>query len=250
MAIQTATAPQSVSQTPLTPWFNLICMIVTLIILGLILYHPITYFDSKDIAPGLATLTPQQLKELSLTQTSVEVGLYIWDIQEFNLPKSSLTMDLTVWFIFDPRIISLERIGNFTFEKADIQKKADPNTRLLKNNKLFASYDLHIHFTLPFNFQDFPFDDHTISLDLTNRFISAHEAIFVSSRSNLSISPEVHINEWNYVDKEVHTGFSEDVLNKNDTETLIYEPHVIFALDYNRAGIRYVISIILPILMI
>lgn len=234
----------------LSPWFNIVCMMITTCFLAWILYYPITYFDSKDAIPGLAILTPQQLKEFSLTQTNVEVGLYIWDVQELDMPKSSLIMDATIWFIFDPRIISLERIGKFTFEKSDIQKKSEATTRLLPNNKLFASYDIHVKFTLPFNFQDFPFDDHKISLDLTNRFLSAHEAIFISSRSNLSISPEVHINEWNYVDREVHAGFSEDVINKNDAETSVYEPHVIFSIDYNRAGIRYIISIILPILMV
>jgi len=234
----------------LSPWFNITCMCITTCILGLIFYSPFVYFKSKDTMPGLAVPTAQQLKDFSLTQTNVEVGLYIWDIQELDMPKSSLILDATVWFIFDPRIISLDRIGKFTFEKSDIKKKSEPDTRLLKNYKLFASYDVHVHFTLLFNFQDFPFDDHRISLDLTNRFISAHEAVFTSSRSNLSMSAEVQTDEWKYVDQEVFTGFSKDIVNKEDAETTIYEPHVIFSLDYQRAGFRYIISIILPILMI
>ena len=99
-----------------TPRFNIIMSCMTTIILLLIFVYPATHFFSNDATLPPSLLKPEQLKTFSFTQSPIEVGMYIKNFQEFNITKGAFTIDAIVWFLFDPRVISLARIEKFSFE--------------------------------------------------------------------------------------------------------------------------------------
>ena len=241
----------TITNTPLkttTPRFNIIMAIVTTLILILIFAYPATHFFTKDAAIPPSILKPEQLKGFSLTQSPVEVGIYIKNFQDFDVTKGEFTIDATVWFLFDPRTVSLARIGEFTFERAEINKKSAATTEI-RGAHLLAEYEVRVNFQLPLNFSLFPFDDHRLIFTLINPSFAPYEVIFTSSRNNLLVNPEMSIEGWTFIDKTVETGYVENRVNPQASQEE-YTPRAIFALDFKRTGVRHIISIILPLLVI
>lgn len=46
--------------------------------------------------------------------------MHINDFSEFDMVKGVFVVDATVWFRFNPSLISLDRIKRFTFDKAEM----------------------------------------------------------------------------------------------------------------------------------
>lgn len=231
------------------PWLNVILMGMTSLLLMIIFYNPVTEFQTHDDYPPIISLTPQRVIEFGGTPATVITGMYIRDFPEFDMVKGIFVVDATVWFRFNPQLISLDRVSEFTFEKAEIVHKSEPYTRIDGKN-LFARFDMRLKFNMPFNYSSFPLDDHRLNFTLANHFLSPSDAVFATSRSNLIVSPEIQVDGWDYVDKQIKTGYSEDKLDPNDVQQNVYHPRVIFSIDYERAGIRHIVSIFLPLLVI
>jgi hypothetical protein len=211
-----------------------------------LLYRPMTGFEANDEYPAIVSLTPQQIVDLGGSPAFVEVGLYIRDIPKFDFVKGELVAGLTVWFLFDPRLLSLKRLGRFRFDHAKVIYKSDPYTRIEKG-KLLARYDMRVVFSLKLNYNNFPLDDHRISLAVTNHFLSPSEVIFNSSRANLVLSPETRIPGWRPIEQAVKTGF---LLDKLDEKRKVYHPRAVFSIDFARVGFRHIMVIIMPLLLI
>lgn len=219
------------------------------LLLFLFLYKPIQGFKTDDEFPELSSLTPQEIIDIGGSPTFVDVGLYIRDVPKFNLTEGEVIIDATVWFLFDPSLISIERLGDFSFHRATVLYKSKPYTRIEKG-KLLARYDIKFALALKLNYKKFPLDDHRIHLTLTNHRLSPTEVIFQSSRINLILNPEIIIPGWEHVDSTVKIGYLLDELDPYEQKRNIYHPRVIFSLDFARVGFRSVIVIILPLLLI
>jgi hypothetical protein len=224
-------------------------LFVTLgIFLAWLLYQPIRTFKSNDEFPQSVSLTPRQIIDMGGAPTFVDVGLYVRDIPVFDMVKGTLLADATVWFLFDPNLVSLDRLGMFTFDRGDIVYKSEPYTRL-ENQKLLARYDMRIEFALKLDYKDFPIDDHRINFSMTNPFISSSEVIFQSSRTNLLINKEIKLPGWGLVEQDVKTGFLFDK-DHHKAGGKIYHPRAVFSIDFARIGFRHIMVIIMPLLLI
>ena len=211
-----------------------------------ILYKPMTGFETDDEYPAIVSLTPQQIVDLGGSPAFVEVGVYIRDIPKFDFVKGEIVTRLTVWFLFDPRLLSLDRLGQFQFDQANVIYKSDPYTRIEKD-KLLARYDMRVIFSLKLNYNNFPLDDHRISLAVTNHFLSPSEVIFNSSRSNFVLNSEIRIPGWQPIEQTVKTGF---LLDQLDEKRKMYHPRAVFSIDVARIGFRHIMVIIMPLLLI
>jgi hypothetical protein len=98
------------------------------------------------------------------------------------------------------------------------------------------------------NYADFPLDDHTIYLVLSNHFFSPSEVIFHSDRSSFNVT--ALITGWRAVDHAVETGFNTVVLDKFDDRKITSFPVAIFSIDFSRNAMRYVLTILLPLMLI
>lgn len=224
-------------------------IIITSIFSFAIFYRSVSTFKTQDVYPELISLTPQKVVRYGGVPVPVMVGLYIRDFPDFDMVKGKFTIDLTVWFKFNPLLISLERIGNFTFEMAKTEYKSDPLTRI-EDKELVAYYDMRLNLNTHMHYATFPLDDHRLSIALAHYGLSPSDIMFTSSRNNLDVSPELSIAGWRYVDKRVKTGYMSGLENKIGSEEDRLHPRVIFSLDYERAGVRHIISIFVPLLLI
>ena len=240
----------SENQSYVSPRFLLVGIIIMTTIILFLFYRAGNEVKIRDQYTPVKTMTPQKLADFGGTPADVTVGMFIRDIPQFDAIRGTFLVDATVWFLFDPRLISVERVGNFAFERAEILGKTEPYVRV-SGNTLFVRYDMRLRFTMSFNYQDFPFDGHRLNFTLVHYFLSPAEVNFTSARSNFVVNADINIPGWRPIDRRVATGFAEEQLETRDNgrqETLY--PKVVFSVDFERIGSRHIISIFIPLLLI
>lgn len=232
---------------------SLTFQIILLVVFGLaftwIFYKPTVVFRSNDELPPIVPLTPNKILEMGGHPVQVETGIYVRDIPEFEIVKGKIVADLTIWFLFDPRMVSLNRLSKFTIEGAKILSMSEPYTHIEKG-KILARYDVRADIVLQLRYDDFPLDDHRINIVLTNYHLSPAEAVFESSRSDLVLNPEIEIPGWEPIDRFIETGFLDNDLDPYEKGKNILHPRILFAIDFARIGFRQILTIILPLLLI
>jgi len=215
-----------------------------------ILHRPSIIFEAKDKEPPLIQITPQKIMQLGVDPGIIQVGLYIRDFPEFNIAEDTFTADITVWFRFNPIITPLKKVEKFKFDKANIIEKSAPYIQKEKDQMIFVRYNMKITFSANLNYIYFPLDDHRIAFSLTNYLLSPKDTIFKSYKSDIFMNPDVEVPEWKLIGKAVKTGYIEDKLDPQYKEKYLYHPRVIFYLDFMRSGIRHLISIFIPLVLI
>lgn len=214
-----------------------------------IIQKPFRSFKSTDEAPAIISLTPQKIINFGGFPSEIVCGAYIREISEMDIINNKLAMNLTIWFRFNPKAISLARIGQFTIDNAETSNKSEPITRA-DGNLVVALYDIKANLSLRLDYKNFPFDDHIINLSITNHNLSPYEAIFESSKTNLMIDEKIDISGWKIVDRWVKTGFIEDILNPKNRASSRIHPKVIYSLSIHRVGARHFITLIIPLILI
>lgn len=229
--------------------FQILLLGLFSISLIIILAIPVAGFISTDKYPNLTPLTPQKIINFGGSPSDIQIGMHIRDIPEFDTVKGLFTVDLTIWFKFDPTIISLDRIGKFSFDNTEVKYKSKPYTRI-DGDKLVAHYDMKVIFSSQLSYANFPFDDHKVSFSLTHNFLSPSEAMFKSSKFNLVINPKIEIAGWKIIDKKVNFGYIKDILDPHDPKAQRFHPRIVFSIDFVREGIRHIVTILIPLLLV
>ena len=228
---------------------QIVLLILFFSVISWVLYKPVISFRTDDKYPEIISLTPQKILNLGGSPTFVDVGMHIRDVPKFDVLNGIAIADLTAWFLFDPRLVSLDRIGQFDFDRSKIISKSKPSTRI-EGSKLLARYDMRIQFSLDLNYKSFPLEDHRVSFILTNYHLSPSEVIFKSSRGTFVLNNEIRIPGWQCVDKSVKTGYLRDTLDPYRQEEQILYSRTIFSLDFIRVGFRHIMVILMPLLLI
>jgi len=228
---------------------QIILFIFTVFFLLWLLNKPSHRFKSQDPYPFLVTLTPRNIIQFGGRPSTVSVGMYIRDLPDFNMVRGSFIGNLTIWFRFDPRLVSLNQIDQFKFDRAKVLNKSAPMTTI-EGDALITKYNMRVQFNMNLNYHTFPLDDHKITIILTHPTLSPADIIFDSARSNFNIDPQIEITGWKLVDLGVQTGFVNYSLDPYKEKHDIYNPRIVFALDFVRTGMRHLISIVLPLILI
>lgn len=228
--------------------FQFVLILLTSLIVGVCIYRSFSYFSPNEAPVVIEKLTPKLLEQLGGHPGIITAGVTIDDYLVFDPVKDDFTFIGTVWFEFDPAMITLDILGKFRFNRAEIKEKSEPDARII-NNRFLVRYTVKVSFKNQLSYQYFPFDDHQLSLQLINPYVSANEIIFESVASNFDIRAMTNTIGWTLIDKDVSAGVIPTQINAaNDTEKNIYYPGVFFILNYLRTGIRYAITILLPLL--
>ena len=233
----------------ISPRFQMVLVIITTLCLCGIMYQSFYQFSISDSYPPVTSLTPKQLFEIGGPPTRVEVGINVRHFSDFDIVKGKFTADLSVWFRFNPEHIPVAEISKFVFEKAEVKNQSKPFIKIQDKN-FILHYDMNVEFSIPMNYSRFPIDDHRLAFIVDNYFVSPSQVYFESSKAAMDVGNEVHIEGWNLSDYEVQVGYFKSVIKGNESQKSMYHPRVIFLFDFEQTGIRYLVAIFLPLLMI
>lgn len=206
-------------------------------------------FYASEKSPQLYPNLPRQEIQFGHGVVKVNTGIYIKEFTEFDIQNDSFAVDAVVWFEFNPNLITLETIGAFEFDPGVVIEKSSPQTRLVKG-KLFASFNTRIRFTSHLQHQLFPFADHRIFLRMKLDDVSPENLHFETKRSFINISENVKPFGWVLKSYEGQSGYFKEILSGKDDDKTIGHPQVIFSFDFAKPGLRKVLIILGPGLLL
>ena len=232
-----------------TPHAQVLSVLGTAVLLFLLLLPPLTQFVSTDKEPQLIPLVPQKEAEVGGAIAEVKTGLYIKDFSTFDVVHNKFIVDALVWFQFDPTVISLETVEKFSFEKGTILQRSAADTKVI-NGELFARYIVRVAISSTLNYQFFPINDHRVFLVMVNEFVTPNEMRFKVSESGFFIAEEIYTQGWRPVDRQVRSGYTIAKLDRYDPKKVVRHPRVVFSIDFAKAGLRKILLILVPILLL
>lgn len=194
-------------------------------------------------------------KEASKAST-VEVGFYINSFPEFSFEKGNFVADGIVWFKFPSGAESLKTLESFTIANGLLNSGgnllyiSEPIIKLI-DNYVLASYNIQVNFTAHVNHKNFPMSDHTLSIVLENKHVTPYELNFVSKKENFLINKENLEIAWEPKELSVQTGyFMAPLTNSSEKSMEISYPVVVFTIHFQNIGIRDLVSLYFPLLLI
>ena len=233
-----------------TMFFQIFFMSFSILILYWLMSRAMYTFVSFDEYPEQHAFTPEIIKKFGQAPAIVKVGLFVRNFPVFDPQKNVFIFDGSLSFEFDPSIVSLETLSKFSFERGTIEFKSEPKIRSIRADKLFAQYDLRVSFTSGLREDYFPFNSRSIFITLLNQYISPGEIIFDAPLTAYHISNHLQTPGWRFFSHRVRTGFIVSKIDSLDSSKDSYHPQVVFQLDFQRAGLRHILLILLPIFII
>ena len=206
-------------------------------------------FTSYDIKPHILPNSQLNISDFISHTVKVKTGLFIRSFPEFDVKKGFFIMDALVWFEFNPSLISLEGIDDFTFGSASRTVKSKPDIHLGNNNDLLVKYSVQIFFSANMDNRFFPMNDHQLFIVLTNEHFTPYEIVFDVKTSFFDFSDDLNTQDWYIYSKQVESGYVDICLDEDDKAQILF-PRVVFILSLKKAGLRKVALIIIPILIL
>lgn len=233
----------------MSPAFFIGAVLGMLVVLGLIIYKPLTEFHMTDPMTEIVPFTPRKQTNGAEAAVPVHVGMFIQNFPVFDVIANSFTSDLILWFQFDPSLIPLETIQKFSFDRATILRITEADMKM-KGKKLFVQYGIRLAFSSPLDHTLFPLNDHRINIILRNEYVTPSEIIFEAPRSSFIVAPKVHTSDWNIADRSTQTGYFKEKLDELDPSQTLEFPAAVFSIDLEKKGFRKIFIIMLPLLLL
>ncbi|MDP3889546.1 MAG: hypothetical protein Q8Q25_03330 [bacterium] len=230
------------------PIFQIYFIIFGSLILSVSLWFRASSFRTLDKEPPLKTVDIATIREFGGNPSEILVGLQIDQFKKFDVVNNDFLVSGIVWFLFYPGIVSLQTLEKFDFLRGTIDYRSSPKETII-GDKLLVQYNVRVSFTSYLQYSEFPLDDHRIYLTLVNNFINPSDLMFESTERELTVTADVHTFGWENIETKARSGFIRADLDPYDTTKKREFPAVTFALDYKRVGIRYIITIFLPLLL-
>lgn len=233
------------SRKLITPFNQILILIGTFCILSALMYKPLTVFNTSDPYPTLVPYVPQKKAVAAESIVPIKVGIYISNFPTFDSINNNFVADMTLWFQFDPTLISIDTVQKCTFDRGTIETKSEPLMKML-DEQLLLTYTLRLKFSTNLNYKLFPLNDHKLFITLKNEYVDPDELIFITEKDYFSINPHANTGDWLVVDHSAEAGYFVSVFDKNDPQKTIAYPTVVFSLDLKKMGIRKIFIILLP----
>lgn len=122
---------------------------------------------------------------------SIEVGVWLVNVEKVDLSAGSYRLDFYLWFRFDPSKISLEELKEFEFvngfpTKYEVKVDAE---------KGYLEYRVRGDFIKTFDFSRYPFEMHTLIVELEHKNLNASRLIFTADPAS-NVDKEVNVAGW------------------------------------------------------
>ncbi len=229
--------------------FQAVSMLILLGIITFFFYNALQHFNASDPAPLIKPFYPLPVSLESSSIVEVDVGIHIINFPNFDFQTNNFIIEAIIWFAFNPSLLTLATVSQFSFQKGSFLSKVQTNMRLV-GDKLFVQYAIRLQFTSNLYHRLFPINDHYLYLMLVNQLSTVNEMVFKVSSSSITIPRDTQIEEWILVDKQAKSGYIEATLDHKDQQKGALYPAVLFTLDFAKGGVRKIFVIMLPLLLI
>ncbi len=177
----------------------------------------------------------------------VIVGLHISHFSNFNIAKNKFVLDGTLWFLFNPKDISLDKIKKFNIFNGTLLDLSEP-VLIDHNDEKIAQFRIRAEFHTPLNYRMFPLDDHRVNLIIINRFLPDN-VILSSINRDITFNKSMYLPGWRIISHGVRTGIKEVILQRDNKRYADQQQETIITLNCERTDPSIIINILLTLLL-
>lgn len=228
--------------------FQIVSLSITTAVLLYLIAGQVFHFCAIDQAPTLHQLKIEK-KNTQKSPAKVKVALTITDFPEFNVTENKFKIAGIIRFMFDPKAISQDTVEKFSFLRGDIEFKSPVHTMACEKMTCIY-YFMKVAFKTNLYYGFFPFEDHTLFLGLVNDEVTPEQLEYEAQVADFLIDKDVYVSGWSYQDHRVKVGYGETAIGAQPHRKSVLYPCVLFIIDFFHYSMRYIISIMLPLLII
>ncbi len=237
------------TDTKIGPLIQIISIIASLCIVFGATYLRMQKPIIKERYTGLSTFVPEDQAIFGEFAEKIFIGLYIDDFLRFDMNNNEYIFTGVLWFQFTPGATSFNTLEKFEFASGTILERSERFASLV-DEKLLVRYNIKVSMSTLLDYSDFPFDGHRIHIVIQNKFVAPDQILFDSAQSIFTVNASAKAHGWLECGSFVKSGYKKIDLDKYATNETVNYPAVIFSIDYQRTGIRFLLSILLPLLLI
>ncbi|MCK4499550.1 hypothetical protein KAU11_03585 [Candidatus Babeliales bacterium] len=205
-------------------------------------------FNTTDKYPEFQIINEARQKEFGAFTVKVTTGMFIKNFSTFNVVKNRFVMDCILWFEYNSDEIMLDTINMFSFDNGKILKRSQADIKI-DGRKTRAKYDVRVEFKGALEYHKFPLEDHRISLVLSNNFVTPYEMFFHVDNAYFNSAEGIFIPNWQIRDMNTDSGYVSPQLDNRKQDKKESYPQASFTLNVEKAGIRKVLVIFLPLFL-
>jgi hypothetical protein len=218
--------------------FQAITFVISLIVLGLLLAVRYQTFINRDPTYRIEQHTESNYQ-------TITTGLHLVNFSKFFVSQNIFEFVGTVWFAYDPNIVSLDVIKQFQIHNGSIVDISEPSITQTSKQTI-ARFRVHGKFSSDLYYMFFPFDDHSLHLVISNDFLPKN-VIFVSQPNLITMDPSLQLPGWRIKQTTTTSGYS-DWLHDIDTNDI--SEQMIFTLMIEHANPMLALNIVLTLLLL
>ncbi len=228
--------------------FHLVTISFTCTIVFLLMYATVTQPTPAEDLFLIKPLMPEKMGQYLRKPITVQAGLSIYKWREFDMVANNFVFEGTIWFEFDPTLISLDTVSNFDFEKGEVLHVSTPTVKLV-GNKIFATYSIVVKFKTELSYKLFPLDDHMCTLVLINRKVSLEDMLFATNNQSFNVDKKTDTYGMVMDYQLVTPGYVTEVIDTRNSIDNIEHPVVQFSMLYRRVTLKFGFIILLPMIV-
>lgn len=222
--------------------------LLPVVIIGLFGYS-LSSFNTTDLSPEFSIIDAAKQKEFGEFTVKVKTGLYLKNFTKFDVLNNQFIFDALLWFEYHANEIMLENIGKFSVDNGKVINKSAPDIRVF-DDVVVATYDIRIDCKANLDFQKFPFEDHKLSIVITNNAVTPYEMFFIVDNTTFNVAPDLNISNWKIKSLNTDSGYFSPAVDTKSADKGSAYPKAIFTLNVQKTGIRKVLVIFLPIYLV
>ncbi|MEM3728525.1 MAG: hypothetical protein QXF75_04930 [Candidatus Bathyarchaeia archaeon] len=189
----------------------------------------------------LMMLTPQTMAGSHESQTGpaeVYVGVWLVNVEKVDLAASSYRLDFYLWFKFNHSRINLVDVKKFEFVNGPLGTFPPIEENETRG---YVEYRIKGDFIKTFDFTDYPFETHTLTIELEHKELDASRLRYIADQ-NSAIDEAINVAGWEiggYNTIETEHSYGDETFSR-----------FIFCVQLRRPTLSSFVKSVLPIIVI
>jgi hypothetical protein len=206
----------------------------------------LSLFRPADNEVDIKLIDMEMRKQIREFASVAKTGLYIKNFELFDITGDHFIAGLVVWFEFLTDQVMPDTIKNFSFVNGKILDQSVGAVQI-RGPIMRVTYDVRVEFKSQLNYYRYPFDDHRISLVLTNTSISPTELYFTVDNSTFTVASDLYTNNWEILELDTAWGYRNLVLDSRTPDAPVMRPVVAYSINFAKSSMRHVVIIFVPL---
>ncbi len=223
-------------------WFQAIAFLASLALLTIFL--TLSYSSFANLDPAY----PIEPNQPTAPTHQITTGFHLTQFNKFYMTQNIFELIGTIWFAYDPKIVSLDIIKKFSIYNGALLQVSEPAISK-KGDQTLANFRIQIRFNTILDYHLFPMDDHCINIIVTNTFLPK-DIILATSNQTITFDSSLELPGWDIINRQAKAGYTHFLPIDSDKSLDNVQQKVVFSLFLEHNNPMLTLNIMLTLLLL